>query len=453
MLDEYAEVEVTGKTEYAPLPSRRSLFKCKKMDLIANLKNLVEMCYNIKANEQFVSHVNEHVKTLINTVTIHLEGENYELVERPVTPDKSNSQKKSRQVKKQSKQNFEFKNLPFPRKRIHKYTGRIGSKAEMMRQYYKAKIFITNSFSIASTNSSKRPCIMKFQTTQEFQISRGETNVNKMTESSEDIFVTKQGIRNDTFRQRGAFTNFDRQIENQIVKHQMLEDDTINLAQHILFKQFKCVNGLELTNLPPSQFSSMQENFVQILHVFENHWITIYGLKELKEIRVYDSLNYTKDKKYPKKTIKSFAKMINSTSSQFKVNVMSVQQQPNAIDCGLFAIAFATDLLYGNSPSNVSYEHEKMRQHLFICLQQDSFTLFPRASAEACKTRSFKYNLDVYCTCRDVYFEEDIKKDEGYFMAQCSSCDDWFHKNCLLIPDEIFLDEQTHESRHCVGCK
>ena len=210
-----------------------------------------------------------------------------------------------------------------------------------------------------------------------------------MTESSGDIFVTKQGIRNDTFRQMRAFTNFDRQIENQIVKHQMLEDDTINLAQHILFKQFKCVNGLELTNLPPSQFSSMQENFVQILHVFENHWITIYGLKDLNEIRVYDSLNYTKDKKYPKKTIKSFAKMINSTSSQFKVNVMSVQQQPNAIDCGLFAIAFATDLLHGNSPSNVSYEHEKIRQHLLICLQQDSFTLFPRAKAEACKTRSF----------------------------------------------------------------
>ena len=74
--------------------------------------------------------------------------------------------------------------------------------------------------------------------------------------------------------------------------------------------------------------------------------------------------------------------MINSTTSQFKVNVMSVQHQPNAIDCGLFSIAFATDLLYGNAPSNVSYEHEKMRQHLFISLQQDSFTLFPRASPE-----------------------------------------------------------------------
>ena len=161
------------------------------MDLIASLKNLVEMYCNIKSDEQFVSNVNEQVKTLINTVTIHLEGENDELVERPVTPNNSNSQKKSREAGKQSKQNFEFKNLLFLRKRKHKYTERVGSKAEIMRQYYKAKIFITNNFSIASTNSSKRPCIMRFQTSQEFQISRGETTVNKMTESSEDIFVTK----------------------------------------------------------------------------------------------------------------------------------------------------------------------------------------------------------------------------------------------------------------------
>ena len=114
MLDEYPDVEVTEKTEYTPLPSRLSLFKRKKMDLIANLKNLFEKCYNIKADEQFVSNVNEQVRTLINTVTIHLEGENDKLVERPVTPDKGNSQKKFREVKKQRKQNFEFKNLPFP---------------------------------------------------------------------------------------------------------------------------------------------------------------------------------------------------------------------------------------------------------------------------------------------------------------------------------------------------
>ena len=116
MSDESPEVEVTDKTEYAPLPSRRSLFKHKKMDLIANLKHLVEKCYNIKVDEQFISNVSEQVKMLISTVTIHLEGENDELVERPATPGKDNSQKKSREVKKKSKQNFEFKNLPFTRK-------------------------------------------------------------------------------------------------------------------------------------------------------------------------------------------------------------------------------------------------------------------------------------------------------------------------------------------------
>ena len=46
-------------------------------------------------------NVNEQVKMLISTVTIYLESENDELVERPVTPDKSNNQKKSRQVEKQ----------------------------------------------------------------------------------------------------------------------------------------------------------------------------------------------------------------------------------------------------------------------------------------------------------------------------------------------------------------
>ena len=42
LLDEYPEAEVTDKTEYAPSPSRRSLFKRKKMDLVANLKNLLK---------------------------------------------------------------------------------------------------------------------------------------------------------------------------------------------------------------------------------------------------------------------------------------------------------------------------------------------------------------------------------------------------------------------------
>ena len=57
------------------------------------------------------------------------------------------------------------------------------------------------------------------------------------------------------------------------------------------------------------------------------------------------------------------------------MNVMSVQQQPNAIGCSLFVIA----------------EHEKILAHLLICLQQDSSTLFPRASEKLARQ-------EVLCT-------------------------------------------------------
>ena len=52
----------------------------RKGDLIANLKNLIEKSNSAKADEKFVLNVNEQLKTLINTLTIHLEGENDELV-------------------------------------------------------------------------------------------------------------------------------------------------------------------------------------------------------------------------------------------------------------------------------------------------------------------------------------------------------------------------------------
>ena len=95
--------------------------------------------------------------------------------------------------------------------------------------------------------------------------------------------------------------------------------------------------------------------------------------------------------------------------------------------------------------------HTSMKKCENTCLQQGSFTLFTTASAEASKTRNFTYNLDVHYTYRDVYFEEDIRKDEGYFMAQYCPCDDWIHRKCLLVPNEIFLHEQ--KLWHCVGCK
>ena len=85
-----------------------------------------------------------------------------------------------------------------------------------------------------------------------------------------------------------------------------------------------------------------------------------------------------------------------------------------------------------------------MRKKYWFFFKWGLFPLFLRAGAEARKRSSFTYNLDVYRTCWNIYFEEDIKKDKGYFTAQYYSCGDWFHRKCLLISDEIFLDDQKH---------
>jgi len=46
-----------------------------------------------------------------------------------------------------------------------------------------------------------------------------------------------------------------------------------------------------------------------------------------------------------------------------------VQRQPNYNDCGVFAIAFATSLLFNIKPDKVKYEHKLMRSHLIQILE------------------------------------------------------------------------------------
>jgi len=43
--------------------------------------------------------------------------------------------------------------------------------------------------------------------------------------------------------------------------------------------------------------------------------------------------------------------------------------QPNYSDCGIFAIAFATSLLFNIKPNKIKYEHKLMRSHLIKILE------------------------------------------------------------------------------------
>jgi len=129
----------------------------------------------------------------------------------------------------------------------------------------------------------------------------------------------------------------------------MLEDDTINLAQSILAKQFSA-RGLQDTSLDPLKFiSHFTEQFVQILYCPPNHWIAVSGGKE--GIRVFDSLQ----RNLPKSIVRSIATMRSTDNAILEVKKVKVQQQKNGIDCGIFSIAFVVEVLFGNSPCSCSF--------------------------------------------------------------------------------------------------
>ena len=116
----------------------------------------------------------------------------------------------------------------------------------------------------------------------------------------------------------------------------------------------------------------------------------------------------------------------------------SVQQQPNGVGCGAFAIAFAVDNLNGIAEIRKHFDVGKMRSRLLKCLEEEEFTLFPRSHKDTKLSKGHIIYVDIYCICRSPFYEEDSERDENLFMAECVKCGDRYHKICLGIPSRVF---------------
>ncbi|KYN07689.1 hypothetical protein ALC62_01337 [Cyphomyrmex costatus] len=95
-----------------------------------------------------------------------------------------------------------------------------------------------------------------------------------------------------------------------------------------------------------------------------------------KNIFIYDSLNrktlHNQHKQFLEKLFPTYDLKKNP------VKFPKVQHQPNYNDCGVFAIAFATSLLFNVKPETVTYEHRLMRLHLKKILETNLIEHFPQ---------------------------------------------------------------------------
>ena len=177
---------------------------------------------------------------------------------------------------------------------------------------------------------------------------------------------------------------------------------------------------------------------MQILFLSDrNHWIVFARGPGVDEVHIFDSSNSYRQG-YSRETSKAICQKAYCFSAALRIINMSVQYQPNNVDCGVFAIAFARDCVFDIKPETATYKTDVMRTHLKEFLTQNKFKPFPKIT----KSKNYKSYItytDVFCICRWNFDDSDPEKDKGLFMPCCSPCEEWFRKKmCQNEKGSIF---------------
>ena len=203
----------------------------------------------------------------------------------------------------------------------------------------------------------------------------------------------------------------------------------IDAAQHLLkvladdkFSGFQSVTvGVSM------QFEIQEREFI---HCDSGHWLTISTIGcNPSEVFMYDSL-YSGASECVQCQI---ATLLASSSSHITLKFVDVQMQSGTYDCGLFAVAFATALVFGCNPGQYFFNQRSMRKHLWSCLQNQKMSMFP-TTKERRRKQNIKttQQISLHCFCR-------LPDLSGIPMIECSRCKTWYHTHiCVQVHKKYF---------------
>ena len=167
----------------------------------------------------------------------------------------------------------------------------------------------------------------------------------------------------------------------------------------------------------------------------QNHWITVSTIgAEQDTVKIYDSAM----QKPSESTLNKIACYHKGKGEFLTFEHMHVQIQPNGYDCGPYSVAFATALLSGLDPTQLSFKNP--RNHMKECIISRVISEFPSSKTRRTKAPNFKLTLKLYCYCRGIEIDK---------MVVCDECDNWYHVNCVCKTGEI-LPEGLWFCRNCI---
>jgi polycystin 1L2 len=147
------------------------------------------------------------------------------------------------------------------------------------------------------------------------------------------------------------------------------------------------------------------------------------------QVVIYDSLSFSPNSF----VVGSVASLIQTQETFFTLQLATTSKQINNYDCGVYAIAFATALIFDTDPSKITFDSQNMRQHLIEYFTQQILTSFPSLNL----LYPFKEKLpaqivQVYCLCRrPLRFRLGKNATKEEKLTQCELCNDCFHRSCF----------------------
>ena len=199
-----------------------------------------------------------------------------------------------------------------------------------------------------------------------------------------------------------------------------------------MLKKVCPIQGLQKVSLGLTLIFEVQRGeFIQILNTRAGHWVTISTIGTNHP--VVDSVYSTACDELQRQ----IASILITPHSSIILHFIDVQLQSGSSYCGLFAmlfaIAYATALVFGEMPQKFCFDQKKLRSHLFKCLENKNMTLFPTLRKRRIRQSMIKaiQEVAIHCSCR--------MPEMGKFMIECTNCKQWFHVSCYKnIPKKAF---------------
>ena len=123
----------------------------------------------------------------------------------------------------------------------------------------------------------------------------------------------------------------------------------------------------------------------------------------------------------PKTLLKIHLASQSITDLFFNCVFFQFSSRKNSIDCGIFNSCLCNRNFPWWKGENSSFDIKLMHKQLLVCFQ------FLNTNKRFYRCRSIPLFFDVHCICWEAYFHDDIKSDDGYFMANCSGCSEVPH--------------------------